>query len=357
MAFDPTVFSQRLLAWFDQHGRHDLPWQQKRTPYRVWVSEIMLQQTQVTTVIPYYQRFIQRFPTIQALAEAPLDEVLALWSGLGYYARARYLHQTARHVCAQYGGELPADRTYLQRLPGIGRSTAGAILALAYQQRQPILDGNVKRILVRVHGLDGWPGTTALQTQLWNLSERYTPAARVADYTQAIMDLGATICTPLPRCEHCPLQSLCRAYAEQRQTQLPTPKPRRKLPIKQTQMLLLQCNRQVLLERRPPTGIWGGLWSLPECPAEADVRIWCRAHLGLEVAHYQAWSPIRHTFSHFHLDITPIQAPIAAVTPCVLEGDRWVWYNTTHPAPGGFAAPVQRLINLLNDLTATSKAE
>ncbi|MFO1430010.1 MAG: A/G-specific adenine glycosylase [Candidatus Competibacteraceae bacterium] len=345
----PPEFSQRLLGWFADHGRKDLPWQRQPTPYRVWVSEIMLQQTQVTTVIPYYERFLARFPAIDALADAPLDEVLHLWAGLGYYARARYLHRAAGIIRDRYGGEMPLEFSALAQLPGIGRSTAGAILALAAGQRHPILDGNVKRVLARFHAIEGWPGRTDVLATLWELAERYTPTRNVAEYTQAMMDLGALLCTRgRPRCHACPVADYCQARRQGRQLELPTPRPARELPVRATRMLLLCAPAgEVLLEKRPPTGIWGGLWSLPECSLEADLAAWCYARWGLEVRAVQPWSIVRHTFSHFQLDITPVRIEVDTPGPVIMEAERFVWYNIRQPEKRGLAAPVQRLLNLL----------
>ena len=284
MPTDP--FSTQLLAWFARHGRKDLPWQSDPSPYRVWVSEIMLQQTQVATVIPYYQTFMTRFPDVRRLAAAPLDEVLHLWSGLGYYARARNLHRAASLICSEHQGDVPSDLAALEALPGIGRSTAGAILALSAGQRHPILDGNVKRVLSRVYRVEGWYGHGEVARQLWELAERHTPKTQVAAYTQAIMDLGATLCTRgKPACARCPLQDQCAAYRDDCVGAYPASRPRRTLPVRESRVLLL-CNAagEVLLQRRPPVGIWGGLWSFPEVPADEDARQWCRTKLSLSRA-------------------------------------------------------------------------
>jgi A/G-specific adenine glycosylase len=346
---NPDDFSRQVLAWFDRHGRKDLPWQREPTLYRVWISEIMLQQTQVATVLPYYQRFMARFPTLAALADGDLDDVLHLWSGLGYYARARNLHAAARLVQARHGGRIPADLASIQALPGIGRSTAGAILALAAGQRHPILDGNVKRVLARFHAVAGWPGQRSVLDSLWELAERYTPSHRVADYTQAMMDLGAMICTrSRPGCSACPLAAGCLAHTQGRETDYPGRKPRRQLPVRETRMLMLATGGgDVLLERRPPTGIWGGLWSFPECPPETEPADWCAEHLGLRVIAVEPWSTLRHTFSHFHLDITPVRATVADTANRVMDTGRFVWYNTHQPDERGLAAPVQRLLTIL----------
>ncbi len=309
----------------------------------------MLQQTQVTTVVPYYQRFMAQFPGIIDLANAPLDQVLALWSGLGYYARARNLHRTAGIVRDQYGGQLPSDIDSLSALPGIGRSTAGAILALSLGQRQAILDGNVKRVLARFHAVEGWPGRSAVTRQLWQLAEQYTPTQRFAAYTQAMMDLGAMVCTRRrPQCHACPLAEQCEAHAQGREHAYPAPKPRREKPIRYIRMLLL-CSpqHQVLLEQRPPSGVWGGLWSFPECPMDADIPTWCREHYGVAVQDYQTWATLRHTLSHFHLEINPVYIAAQPLADRVMASDRQVWYNMDQPDARGLAAPVQRLLTTL----------
>jgi A/G-specific adenine glycosylase len=347
----PEEFSRRVLRWFDDHGRKHLPWQQQPTPYRVWVSEIMLQQTQVATVIPYYERFMARFPEVSALATAGLDEVLHLWSGLGYYARARHLHQTAVIIRDQYGGTMPLDFATLASLPGIGRSTAGAILALAANQRYPILDGNVRRVLARFQAVESWPGRAKVLAALWELAERYTPHRRVAEYTQAMMDLGALICTRgRPCCHLCPVAEGCEAHTQGREQEFPASRPARELPVRAIRMLLLRISAgEVLLEKRPPTGVWGGLWSFPECPMEVEIAAWCRDRLGLEVLEIQPWRMLQHTFSHFHLDITPLHITVKNPTPAIMEGERFVWYNIRQPDERGLAAPVQRLLTLLAD--------
>ncbi len=341
----PT-FSGRLLPWFDKHGRKDLPWQRSPTPYGVWVSEIMLQQTQVSAVIPYYHRFLAHFPDVGTLADAPVDDVLHLWSGLGYYARARNLHRAARLICDDLGGELPLDIGTLQSLPGIGRSTAGAILAFSVGERHPILDGNVKRVLCRCHGIEGWPGAAAVSRRLWNLAETYTPQRRVADYTQAIMDLGATVCTrSRPACPRCPLRHICVAHAKGEHARYPGAKPRKELPVRETVFLLLrESHGGVLLERRPPVGIWGGLWAFPECPPGNDIQAWCAAHLRLEVQEIRWWPLLRHTFSHFHLDIAPALVAVKDPTPAVLDGDGTIWYKAGESGRYGLPAPVARLL-------------
>ncbi len=339
-------FAERVLAWFERHGRHDLPWQGTGDPYAVWVSEIMLQQTQVNTVIPYFQRFMARFPDPGALAGADLDEVLAHWSGLGYYARARNLHRAARRVVAEYGGRLPEDIATLQSLPGIGRSTAGAILSLALDQRHPILDGNVKRVLARHHGIAGWPGQAAVARELWGLAERFTPARRVADYNQAMMDLGATLCRRArPDCPACPLASDCVARREGRQAELPGRKPRRTLPLRTVQMLLLRdTDGRVLLERRPAQGVWGGLWGLPEVAEDVDPLEWCRAQGFRPLDGVRELAARRHVFSHFHLQILPREIRLEKADSQVADGDRLRWQHPGRIRSLGLAAPVARLL-------------
>ncbi|MDO9372667.1 MAG: A/G-specific adenine glycosylase [Gammaproteobacteria bacterium] len=344
----PPALHARLLAWFDRFGRKDLPWQTNPTPYRVWVSEIMLQQTQVATVIPYYLRFIERFPDVDALACATLDEVLHLWTGLGYYARARNLHRAARIVCEHYHSELPRDINLLMQLPGIGRSTAGALLALAHGERHAILDGNVKRVLARFHAIEGWPGAPLMEKKLWALAETHLPATRLRDYTQAFMDLGATLCTRTqPACSRCPLTGDCAAHAAGRVMNFPAPQPRAAKPVRKITFVLLR-NRAgaVRLMQRPPAGIWGRLWSFPECThrTERKIQRWCESELGFIVAQVERHDPLRHTFSHFHLDILPVVAEVTGRRPAVMETCPAVWYNITQPDARGLAAPVKRLL-------------
>lgn len=338
-------FADDLLSWYDRAGRHDLPWQADASPYRVWVSEIMLQQTRVATVIPYFQRFMARFGDVATLAAAPRDEVLHLWSGLGYYARARNLHEAARLIMARHGGRFPDTLTAACELPGVGRSTAGAILALALGQRHAILDGNVKRVLARRHAVPGWPGAAAAERRLWALAELHTPAVRVGDYTQAIMDLGATICRRgLPACGECPVADGCEARRLGRQAEFPTPRPRRSRPLRHARMLLLSDkDGAVLLEQRPPHGIWGGLWCPPELGDESPVEWGLRA-LGAEIEPAEPLAPVRHGFTHFELEIEAVPARVAAVPAALMETDRWVWYNARSPAKLGLAAVVSRLI-------------
>ena len=339
-------FAERLLTWFEAHGRRGLPWQIDRTPYRVWVSEIMLQQTRAATAVPYYTRFMTAFPTVQELAAGQLDRVLGLWSGLGYYARARNLHAASRKVVNDYGGEFPATVEGLMTLPGVGPSTAGAILALAHGKRAPILDGNVKRVLARYEAVEGWPGHAAVRKSLWAHSERYTPRERVAEYTQAIMDLGATLCTRTrPRCGECPLTADCKARIGGLQGVLPTPRPRRARPHRDVRLLLIaSADREVLLEKRPPNGIWGGLYSLPELSAEDDPRSWCHSHLGMDVGEYTVGSPLKHGFSHFDLMIHPLEIRLAVAANALMDRDGWLWYNPAQEVGVGVAAPIATLL-------------
>ncbi len=341
-------FSQRLLAWFDDHGRHDLPWQQQTTPYRVWVSEVMLQQTQVATVIPYYEGFMARFADVRALAEGDEDEVLALWSGLGYYSRARNLHRAARLIGDLHGGQFPEAFDEVVALPGIGRSTAGAILSIATGQHHPILDGNVKRVLSRFHAVEGWPGKREVEQRLWALASEHTPQQRTADYTQAIMDLGATLCSrSRPACDNCPLRRDCEAHAQGRVCDFPGKKPHKTLPIKQVVMpVLLNGRGEVLLEKRPPSGIWGGLWSLPECSDEADFEQWCD-RLGAEVSSVETLEPFRHTFSHYHLMIQPHILGLDGVTARVEDEGASVWHPLSTLEQLGLPAPVRGILKQL----------
>ncbi|MGH8398797.1 MAG: A/G-specific adenine glycosylase [Gammaproteobacteria bacterium] len=336
-----------LLRWYRAHGRKALPWQDAPTPYRVWISEIMLQQTRVATVIPYYNRFIARFPNVRVLADAPLDDVLHFWSGLGYYARARNIHKTAQLIRDQYRDVFPTDFDSVAALPGIGRSTAGAILALAYGQFHAILDGNVKRVLARLHAVKGWPGDKTIAANLWTLAERHTPHKNVATYTQAIMDFGATLCTRTkPRCHECPMIQKCRAHKLGLETRLPTPRPRKILPLRRIRLLLITHHGKVFLEKRPPAGIWGGLWGLPEMPVEEDVTVWCRQQLHLRARKRYTWPVLRHSFSHFHLDIVPVQVEVSEAFAIGDNAGR-IWYDLNEPARIGLAAPVGKLLRQL----------
>lgn len=343
--------SRAILEWYAENGRTDLPWQVDRNPYRVWVSEIMLQQTQVATVIPYFEQFMARFPDVASLACAPEDDVLHHWSGLGYYARARNLHKAAKQICEQHDGLFPENFDQLLALPGIGRSTAGAVLAQACGQRHAILDGNVKRVLARYHAIDGWPGKASVQERLWAYAEQHTPDSHLVDYTQGIMDFGATLCRrSKPDCQLCPLSSSCMAYQQGRVSELPTPRPKKNMPVKSARMLiLLNADNQVLLEKRPPSGIWGGLWSLPEVPLNEDVKDFCERRWRFKVGDIQEGEIFRHTFSHYHFDILPCQLRVKNPEQSVMEAGRIVWYNTSQPDQRGLAAPVNKLLSRLSE--------
>jgi len=341
-------FSTALINWFDQFGRHDLPWQKQPSVYRVWVSEIMLQQTQVQTVIPYYERFMARFPTVQILAEASQETVLAHWSGLGYYARGRNLWKAARLVVYDYQGVFPHSLAGMMALPGIGRSTAGAILAIANQQRHPILDGNVKRVLCRYDAVDFWPGEKVTQQQLWHRAEQLTPYEHIADYTQAIMDLGATLCRrSKPLCEQCPVAKNCQAWNTGAVSKYPVSQPKSIKPLRST-MVLLCCNQQgeVWLQKRPQTGIWGGLWSLPEFDLETGFnQITCLVEGRNAMAHNLIkWPEFKHTFTHYHLMIQPVV--LVDVQQVLLEGE---WVSLPSALKRGLPAPIRKLIEKLGE--------
>jgi A/G-specific adenine glycosylase len=349
---EPTEFRRRLLKWFDRHGRKSLPWQSRRSPYRVWVSEIMLQQTRVSTVIPFYRRFMRRFPSIKSLAEAPMDDVLHHWTGLGYYARARNLQKAAQQIMAEHSGRFPRALEQASSLPGIGRSTAGAILSLSRGQRHPILDGNVKRVLARVHAVDGPANGSATMKTLWDLAEQYTPRTRVADYTQAIMDLGATVCTPRsPLCGDCPVSRGCLARQNGEPERYPGKAAKKSLPERSTTMLIVRDpdRAAVLMEKRPPSGIWGGLWSFPEHRTSDpdDLRRWFRREYGFAIELDGNRPQLRHTFSHFHLTITPVTAHAVGTNGGVMEKGDTLWYNLDRTEKRGLAAPVKRLLDQL----------
>lgn len=339
-----TDFARRLIDWQQRHGRHDLPWQRTRDPYPVWLSEIMLQQTQVATVLAYYARFLARFPTLAVLAAAPVEEVMALWSGLGYYARARNLHRCARTLVAEHGGRFPRDPAALARLPGIGRSTANAIAAFCFGTRVPILDGNVKRLLCRHLGIDGFPGTAAVESRLWREAERLLPVRAVATYIQAQMDLGATVCTrSRPRCAVCPVAGNCVARRENRVAELPTPKARKALPERAVTLLVLRAGERILLETRPPAGIWGGLMSLPELPDGAAAGVYCAQALGVEIGAVSPAPTFVHAFTHFRLRIRPLVCTARPMRQCTESGRRWVAMSEL--ARIALPAPIRKLLS------------
>lgn len=339
-------FAARLLEWFDHNGRHDLPWQHPRTPYRVWLSEIMLQQTQVKTATPYFERFAAALPTLPALAAAPLDDVLALWSGLGYYSRARNLHRSAQMCMSDHAGELPRDLDALIALPGIGRSTAAAILAQTWGDRHAILDGNVKRVLARYHGVAGWPGTSAVEKQLWAYAEQHLPRDRMADYTQAQMDLGATVCSRArPTCPSCPLRDDCAAHLQDRTDELPTRKPAKAIPKREARVLWLEDSEgRVLLQRRPPVGIWASLWTLPQADEEAGVSDFIHQHLGGDPGTGEPLPLIAHAFSHYKLDLLPRRWRDVALRDGVRDNDDLRWVAPGSLSTLGIPAPIRRLL-------------
>lgn len=339
------IFSEQVLLWFEQHGRKNLPWQKVAHPYNIWVSEIMLQQTRVDAVIPYYEKFILRFPTLEVLAKANVDEVLHHWTGLGYYARARNLHKTAQIICEQHNAAFPQQLEEVIALPGIGRSTAAAILSLSFNQPHAILDGNVKRVLARVCAIEGWPGNKEIEQLLWKHAEALLPTDHFASYTQAMMDLGATLCTRShPACGQCPVQMHCKAYAQQRQAELPTPKPAKKLPQRELLVAIVQLNtdQSIWLEKRPPTGIWGGLHSFPEFKDEAQLRRWSNQHFK-NSGTSQILTTIQHTFSHFRLKLHPRVIQIDKKPNGVMEDTLGVWYKKTDQKIG-LAAPVKKVL-------------
>ena len=338
-------FADQVLHWFDEHGRKDLPWQQDINPYRVWASEIMLQQTQVQTVIPYYTKFMQSFPDIATLAEANIDSVLQHWSGLGYYARARNLHKAAKIIRDDHKGVFPKCFDDVVALPGIGRSTAGAILALSRDEPHAILDGNVKRVLARHEAIAGWPGKAEVSDNLWQIATERTPVERAAAYTQAIMDLGATLCTrSKPGCGACPVSEDCKARLAETITDYPGRKPKKAKPLRNTTMVLAISGESVYMERRPPVGIWGGLWSLPEVD---DVQDWCRDVLQESPTETESCATLRHSFSHYDLDIQPIVVRVHASSRKVADNPDATWQPISKQPAGGIAAPVQQLINKL----------
>lgn len=344
-----TPFANAILKWYDAYGRKNLPWQQNKTAYSVWLSEIMLQQTQVATVIPYYQRFLQRFPTVTDLANAEQDEVLHLWTGLGYYARARNLHKAAKIVAQQYQGEFPTDIEQMNALPGIGRSTAAAVLSSVYKQPHAILDGNVKRTLSRAFAVEGWSGQKAVENQLWQLAEAHTPQQDVDKYNQAMMDMGAMICTrSKPKCSLCPVADLCAAQKQGNPLDYPGKKPKKEKPTKQTWFVMLHHDNQVWLEQRPQSGIWGGLFCFPQQPEDdlSDLL----AKRGIRDEHIRTQQTLiafRHTFSHYHLDITPILLDLSKQPDVIMEAGNGLWYNLAQPESIGLAAPVKQLLESL----------
>lgn len=346
----PFLFSEVLLKWFDQHGRKTLPWQKPISAYRVWISEIMLQQTQVKTVIPYFQRFIDRFPTLKILAQAQEDEVLSYWSGLGYYARGRNLYKTAIIVQTDFKGKFPMDLQALQTLPGIGRSTAGAILSIVGNQCVPILDGNVKRVLTRLHGIKRWPGEPEALKKLWKIAEEHTPAERVADYTQAIMDFGAMVCVRKPECNKCPFTQKCIAFQSGEPHLYPVKKKKKNLPVRSTSMLILRSADQIFLKKRASSGLWGGLWSFPETDMpEKNFKWLLKEDFDCELLSMQQLQNFRHTFTHFHLDINPYLINVRQNDNVIREDQTYAWHNIKN-LKIAVPTPVKQLIEVIGDL-------
>lgn len=361
-----TGFAGQLIAWQKTHGRHDLPWQQTRDAYRIWLSEIMLQQTQVSSVIPYYARFLQRFPSIEALAGAPLNAVLESWAGLGYYARARHLHRCAQTLLAEHGGQFPREAARLAELPGIGRSTAAAIAAFAFGQRAAILDGNVKRVLARCFGIEGFPGTAANERRLWALAESLLPATHIEAYTQGLMDLGATCCTRrAPRCADCPLHERCVAQRHGLQTALPGGRPKKPVPERTCTLLLISDGEHVLLERRPPSGVWGGLLTPPELlPDDAPPTVGdsaaAAAHLaqrfGCTLHETVAMPALLHAFTHFRLRIQPVHCIVSPPSRRLAEAGR-EWLPLARTENAALPTPIRKILARLRNQSAFDKPE
>jgi A/G-specific adenine glycosylase len=342
-----SAFGRALVRWQARYGRHGLPWQATRDPYRIWLSEVMLQQTQVATVIPYFERFVARFPDVGSLARATLDEVLALWSGLGYYSRARNLHAAARVVVESYRGCFPRTREDLASLPGVGRSTAAAIAVFAFGAREAILDGNVKRVLARHFAVRGYPGDKRVENRLWKVAEGHLPARDIERYTQALMDLGAILCTRRkPACATCPVRTSCKAHASGKEETYPVPRPRRARAFRKTSMLLILRAGEILLEKRPPAGVWGGLWCLPEMSFSADVPAFCRRRFGASLARVERLPLLRHGFTHFTLEIAPVVCHLGEATACAAE-PRQVWLPLEEAPQAAVPAPIRKLLRAL----------
>ncbi|WP_440053959.1 A/G-specific adenine glycosylase [Pseudoalteromonas sp. T1lg65] len=349
MVSENKWFSSQVVDWYELHGRKTLPWQLAKTPYKVWVSEVMLQQTQVTTVIPYFERFMARFPTVKDLADAPEDEVLHHWTGLGYYARARNLHKAAKLIRDEYQGVFPDTLEQVMALPGVGRSTAGAILSLALGQHHAILDGNVKRVLARFFMVEGWYGVKKVENQLWQLSDEVTPKQQVREFNQAMMDLGSAVCTrSQPSCDTCPLMEQCAAFNHNRVKEFPNPKPKKVKPKKQTFHLILECQNQLLMEKRPNSGIWGGLFGFFEFTEQAEIAVFL-AQQGINSSNMRTLLPFTHIFTHFELTITPVLLSLDDFPDCVHDLPL-LWYDMKSPPEVGLAAPTKKLVKVLNGL-------
>lgn len=339
-----TDFSTRIIAWQKRHGRHDLPWQNTRDPYRIWLSEIMLQQTQVATVIPYYTRFLEKFPALSDLARASEDEVLALWSGLGYYSRGRNLLRAAQIVAEKFRGEFPKAMDDILALPGVGQSTAAAISAFAFGERQAILDGNVKRVFARHFGIDGFSSEKKIEANFWRVANAALPKKNIEAYTQGLMDLGATLCLRArPLCLACPVEEHCIAKRDGRIQELPTPRPKKAVPEKSTTMLIIVHAGEVLLEKRPPTGVWAGMWCFPEVVNGASPRDVCRERYGLETKSLKPWSVLQHGFTHFKLSITPQPIVVQKKLPRASEPS-FMWLSIDDALKAAIPKPVRELL-------------
>ncbi len=348
-------FSTRLIAWQKVHGRHGLPWQNTQDPYAIWVSEIMLQQTQVTSVIGYYAKFMQRFPNIARLAAASQEEVLEYWSGLGYYSRARNLHKAAQTIMRDFNGVFPQDFETVQTLSGIGRSTAAAVVSFAFGQIQTILDGNVKRVLARYFLIEGWPGKPAINQSMWSLAESLLPADNMVAYTQGLMDLGATVCTrSKPKCDVCPLQTDCQAFAKNQTHLLPTPKPKKAIPHRETTMLIIRRGDEILLEKRPQTGIWAGLWSLPEIGMTDISSQVALENFGLTVEAEEPMAIVNHAFTHYKLAITP-QTLIVTNDTNAIDLNGYIWRPVSQAIAAALPSPVRKILqSILNHRSTNS---
>jgi len=342
-----TSFSSQIITWQKQHGRHGLPWQNTRDAYRVWLSEIMLQQTQVGTVIPYYERFLNTFPSIAKLAHAPDDQVMQHWAGLGYYARARNLHRAAKQIVELHEGIFPHNFDDIHALPGIGRSTAAAISAFAFGERRAILDGNVKRVFARHFGVEGDVKSKPIEVALWAKAESILPKNNIEAYTQGLMDLGSTLCTRTkPICLKCPVARSCVALATGRIDALPGRGVKRKVPHKETRMLVIIDRGEVLLEKRPPTGIWGGLWSLPEVAMKDDAIQKAQSRFGFKSRIIREMEIVPHGFTHYSLSIYPIEIAITK-RPTIAMEPGIMWVNIADAPNAAVPAPVKRILQLL----------
>jgi A/G-specific adenine glycosylase len=344
----PDLFAAKLIAWQRLHGRHDLPWQASRDPYAIWVAEIMLQQTQVATVIPYYERFMARFPDVSALASASEEEVLTYWAGLGYYARGRNLRKAAQIMRELHAGRFPSSFDEVAALPGIGPSTAAAICVFAFGQRHAILDGNVKRVLARAFGVSGYPGAKNVESALWQLARSFLPEDDLETYTQALMDLGATICTrSKPRCDICPVKPDCLALRDKRVSELPSPRPRRTLPERHAQFLVIRHGLDLLLEKRPAPGIWGGLWSLPETDPDSDPAQACLQVSGQLPGRIQVLPALTHSFTHFKLHIQPIEVTLSRKPSRMQESGGQIWMPLADAVHAALPKAVQKILREL----------